>query len=88
MKCYVYFLYSIKWNKFYVGISNDVKDRLRRHNSAQSLSTKGGIPWEIIHAIECDNKSSAMLLETKVKKRGIYRFLADNNLLQGFSVPP
>lgn len=84
MQCYVYFLYSVKWNKFYVGISNDVTDRLQRHNTDQGLSIKGGIPWKLIHIIECENKSVAMLLETKIKKRGIYRYLTDNNLLPGY----
>ena len=80
MKCYVYFLYSATRNKFYVGISNDVSERLRRHNNGESLSTKGGVPWKLVYTIECDDKSMAMLLETKIKKRGITRFLADNNI--------
>ncbi|MGF2414010.1 GIY-YIG nuclease family protein [Ferruginibacter sp.] len=44
MICYVYFLYSNKRCKFYVGISKDVEDRLRRHNNGESLSTKSGAP--------------------------------------------
>ena len=49
MPCFVYILYSDKRLNFYVGISNDVQDRLRRHNNAESLSTKGGIPWRLLH---------------------------------------
>ena len=67
MNCDVYFLYSIKWKKFYVGVSNNVQDRLIRHNNAQSLSTKGGIPWQLVHIIACNDKASAMALETKIK---------------------
>jgi putative endonuclease len=83
MACYVYFLYSKKWEKYYVGISTDVSDRLLRHNSGQSLSTRGGIPWILVYTIERDNKSKAMSLELKVKKRGIERYLADNNIFPG-----
>jgi putative endonuclease len=80
MSCFVYFLYSDSRKKYYVGISNDVADRLFRHNSGQSLSTKVGIPWLVIHIIECVDKSAAMQLESKIKKRGIARYLYDNNI--------
>ena len=86
MNCSVYFLYSEKWGRYYVGVSNDLEDRLARHNSGQSLSTKGGIPWKIIHVIICESKSEAMSLETKIKKRGIIRFLNDNGI-EGYNVP-
>ena len=83
MSCFVYFLYSETKQKFYVGVSNDVEDRVKRHNNAQSLSTKSGVPWKLIHIIACEDKSAAMRLELKIKKRGIARFLADNNIMPG-----
>lgn len=83
MPCYVYILYSKKWERYYVGITNDLVDRLKRHSNGQSLSTKGGIPWKMIYKIYCEDKSAAMSLETKVKKRGIIRYLADNNIFSG-----
>jgi len=83
MRCYVYFLLSESRQKYYVGITNDVVDRMYRHNSGQSLSTKSGVPWKLVHTIECKNKSEAMALEIKIKKRGIKRFLIDNNILLG-----
>ena len=77
MSCYVYFLYSKKRQQFYVGVSNNVIDRLKRHNNGESLSTKSGMPWMLMHTIVCADKSAAMLLEVKIKKRGISRYLAD-----------
>ena len=64
-----------------MGASNNVQDRLIRHNNAQSLSTKGGIPWQLVHTIACNDKASAMALETKIKNRGITRYFADNNIV-------
>ena len=90
MVCYVYFLYSEKRGKFYVGVSNDVDDRLRRHNNGESLSTKSGVPWKLAYVITCENKSEAMKLEIKIKKRGINRYLSDNdinNIMPGNGVP-
>jgi len=83
MSCYVYFLYSEKRQQFYVGISNDVSDRLKRHNNKESLSTKSGAPWTLLHIITCADKSAAMQLEAKIKKRGISRYLADNAIDTG-----
>ena len=80
MKCFVYFLFSEKSGRFYVGISNDIEDRFRRHNNAESISTRYGIPWKLVHTIECENKSAAMMLEKKIKARGISRFLTDNHI--------
>ena len=87
MTCYVYFLFSATTRKFYVGVSNDVADRLRRHNNAESLSTKNGVPWKLVHTIVCEHKSLAMQLELKIKKRGIRRFLSDIDLFPSDSVP-
>jgi putative endonuclease len=86
MSCFVYILYSEQRMKFYVGVSNDVADRLQRHNTGESLSTKGGAPWKLLHTITCADKSAAMVLETKIKKRGIRRYLFDtglNNIIPG-----
>ena len=80
MSCSVYFLYSELVDKFYVGISNDVADRLRRHNNSESFSTRYGVPWKLIHVIECESKSMAMILEKKIKARGIGRYLKDHNI--------
>ena len=66
-----------------MGVSNDVNERLKRHNGGQSLSTKGGVPWKLVHIIECADKPAAITLETKIKKRGISRYLSDNNIFPG-----
>jgi putative endonuclease len=83
MECYVYILYSEVRRRFYVGISNDVADRLKRHNKGESLSTKSGVPWKLLHTLVCVDKSTAMRLESKIKKRGIERFLLDNKIMPG-----
>ncbi|WP_343707509.1 GIY-YIG nuclease family protein [Flavobacterium sp.] len=76
---FVYILYSATKEKFYIGQTNDIDDRLRRHNSGQSLSTKNGAPWKIIYTIQLNSRSEAMTLENKIKKRGAKRYLQDIN---------
>jgi len=74
---FTYILYSQAKSKFYVGQTNDINDRLKRHNSGESLSTKHGVPWKLIYSIELATRSEAVLLETKIKKRGAKRYLED-----------
>ncbi|MBN8583734.1 MAG: GIY-YIG nuclease family protein [Ignavibacteria bacterium] len=44
MKFYTYILQSEISGKLYIGQTNDLEDRLIRHNSNQSLSTKNNGP--------------------------------------------
>ncbi|WP_207915821.1 GIY-YIG nuclease family protein [Flavobacterium caseinilyticum] len=41
----VYIIQSEISFKYYTGQTNDLADRLYRHNSGFSLSTKSGMPW-------------------------------------------
>lgn len=60
----VYILYSIKFDKTYVGFTSNLKARLLSHNK---LSTKGWAvkfrPWEIIHTETFATKQEAMKRE-------------------------
>lgn len=73
----VYILYSKSSLKHYTGQTDNLENRLHRHNSGLSLSTKSGKPWELIYQIQFSTRSEAMLLEQKIKKRGAKRHLED-----------
>lgn len=64
---YIYILYSRSHNRFYIGQTNDIKERLKRHNYGIEKSTKPYIPWELIGYFEKQNRSEAMVLENKLK---------------------
>jgi len=72
---HTYILFSHPRNKFYIGSTNDIQRRLNEHNSRQNLSTKFGIPWDLVYSKEFNSKSEAIRLEIKIKKRGAKRFL-------------
>ena len=73
----VYILFSKSSLKYYTGQTDNLENRLQRHNSGLSLSTKNGKPWDLIYTIEFSTRSEAMLLEQKIKKRGAKRYLED-----------
>lgn len=64
---YVYVLRSLKDNRFYVGMSQDVDKRLKEHNTGKTKSTKGFRPWEIILIEEYPDRTTARKREKYLK---------------------
>jgi putative endonuclease len=73
----VYILYSGLSSRYYVGQTDNIEIRLNRHNQGKVPSTRFGIPWDLVLEIEVENRSQAMILERKIKKRGAKRFIDD-----------
>ncbi|OGK46616.1 hypothetical protein A2963_02370 [Candidatus Roizmanbacteria bacterium RIFCSPLOWO2_01_FULL_40_13] len=46
---YLYILKSDKYKKIYIGVSQNLSDRLVKHNKGWSKSTKPYIPWKIVY---------------------------------------
>ncbi|WP_299435352.1 GIY-YIG nuclease family protein [uncultured Aquimarina sp.] len=64
---YVYVLKSLKDNRFYVGMSEDIDRRLLEHNSRKTKSTKGYQPWIIIHKETYPDRITARKREKYLK---------------------
>ncbi len=77
---FVYILKSESTNKYYCGQTKDFDLRFKRHNDGREKYTKSGVPWILVHKIEVNNRSEAITLEHKIKKRGINRYLIDNQI--------
>jgi len=74
MNYFVYIIWSEKLNKFYVGSTQDIENRLKEHNNREGNFTSKGVPWKMIWNIKSDDRIEAVRLETRIKKRGIKRF--------------
>ena len=64
----VYILFSAILNQYYVGHTQNIDERLERHNSGSSLSTKKGRPWILLYTETFDTRSEAMIREKAIKK--------------------
>lgn len=65
---YVYILRSISnENQRYVGITEDLKQRLEKHNSGQVPHTSKFLPWKIIVAIWFEERNKAFGFEKYLK---------------------
>ena len=72
-------MHSESLGKYYVGQTKDLEERLERHNRGREKYTKRGIPWLLIASFACSSRSEGLRLESKIKGRGIRRFLEDKN---------
>jgi putative endonuclease len=67
MKFYVYILYSVFNDRYYIGQTNDVDARIIRHNNGYVKSTKPYRPWEIVHVEQYVDRASSMARENQLK---------------------
>ncbi len=67
---YVYMLKSVntKITKTYVGYTNNLNLRLKKHNSRKGAKSTRGYIWKIIYKKKFYDKISAMKFEYKLKK--------------------
>ena len=64
---FVYILYSEKLNAFYKGQTNDLNDRVCRHNEGLEKFTCNGVPWLLVWSTPKNSRQEAIALESKLK---------------------
>ena len=72
MSFVVYVLYSKKYDRFYVGFTQDLKRRLKEHNSGKTKSTKAYLPWVVVYTERVEERTQARKRE-KYLKSGVGR---------------
>ncbi|MFA6588382.1 MAG: GIY-YIG nuclease family protein [Patescibacteria group bacterium] len=72
----VYIIKSLKVKRYYVGVAEDVSDRIAQHNQGKVRSTKAFTPYKLIHTESFQTLSQARAQESKIKRSGhIERYL-------------
>ncbi|HWA06242.1 MAG TPA: GIY-YIG nuclease family protein [Ignavibacteria bacterium] len=77
---YVYIIYSKTLNRFYAGETSNIEDRLKGHVSNKNKYTGKAKDWVLVWKTELPDRKSALVLEKKIKHRGIRRFLEENKI--------
>ncbi|MEE9120830.1 MAG: GIY-YIG nuclease family protein [Syntrophobacteria bacterium] len=75
MAYFVYILMSEKAGTYYVGHTQDLIDRLDRHNQGRVKYTKSKRPWDLVYFEEYPDRSSAMTREEDIKNRKSKKFI-------------
>ena len=83
MNYYVYLLLtkSIKKHISYVGYTNNLSKRLKKHNSSSGAKFTKGRKWKIIYSKKYSSKSKALREEYKLKKDYKKRKIIKQNYL-------
>ncbi|HEY4514608.1 MAG TPA: GIY-YIG nuclease family protein [Candidatus Paceibacterota bacterium] len=70
---YTYVLMSLKSGRWYTGSTNDLRRRLKEHNSNESKYTRKRGPYKLIYYEACENRLDAeareLYLKTTMGKR-------------------
>ncbi len=64
---FIYVLYSVDYDRFYIGLTVDCERRLGEHNGGKSSSTKAFTPWIILHTEEYLTRGEARIREKYLK---------------------
>ncbi|MDB9745750.1 MAG: GIY-YIG nuclease family protein [Candidatus Pelagibacter bacterium] len=85
---YVYMLTSVSpgVKKTYVGYTNNVSLRLKKHNSNKGAKSTKGYKWLLIFSKKFITKNDAMSYEYKLKKDKIKRKNILNNFILKHSI--
>ena len=78
MSFHVYILLSETANRYYVGQTQDVQERLAYHNANYSKSLRNRGPWQLVYQEEYKTRGQAMRRERQIKSwkdRGMIELL-------------
>ncbi|MBL7847968.1 MAG: GIY-YIG nuclease family protein [Cyclobacteriaceae bacterium] len=64
---FVYILVSGADGSFYIGQTNNLTERLRRHNAGLEKYSRSKVPWSILWSQTVPTRAEAMALERKLK---------------------
>ena len=75
MYFFVYILFSNTLDKFYVGHTQNLTDRIYRHNNSGSKSTKNASDWKLVYSEQLSNRSEAYKREMEIKKKKSRKYI-------------
>jgi putative endonuclease len=77
MSHFVYIIYSQSVDKFYVGETVNVQERIKQHNSGvyKNASSKIATDWNLFLKIECKSRTQALQIERHIKKMKSRKYL-------------
>ena len=80
MRYFIYILKSVKFEKTYVGFTDNLDRRLKEHNSGKTHFTKIYMPWEILYTEEVETREEARAREKYYKSSAGRRFIKNKIL--------
>jgi putative endonuclease len=72
---FVYILYSASIDRYYVGHSENVEQRLVFHLSGESPYTSRASDWKLVYCEEYSNKKEAVKRELAIKRKKSRKYI-------------
>ena len=72
---YVYILFSATLNRYYIGHTGQLSDRLFRHSNSGSKSTKATNDWVLAYSETYPTRGEAIKRENYIKKQKSRKFI-------------
>ena len=80
----VYIIYSEKLDRYYIGVTQNLEERIKKHNRNNRGFTGKAIDWELQHQEVFETKTEALRREKEItnwKSRQMIEQLINNNTL-------
>jgi len=71
----LYIIYSPFLDQFYIGHSQDIDDRIFRHNNSGSKATKKSNDWKLVYTEIFNTKAEAMRRELEIKRKKSRKYI-------------
>ena len=68
---FVYILQSETNGHFYIGATEDVADRVARHNANSVLATRRKGPWRLVYFEKCAGRDEAFRRERQLDRKSV-----------------
>ena len=75
MPYYVYIIYSLKLDKFYVGYTEDISVRLNQHNEGISSFTSKARDWDLKYTEDFRSREEAHKREMEIKRKKSRKYI-------------
>ncbi len=72
---YTYIIYSKTLDKYYIGSTENIEDRLVRHNRGSSKYTSKAKDWILVYSEKFDTKSAAIKREYEIKRQKSRKYI-------------
>lgn len=80
---YTYILMSLSSGRYYIGSCENIEKRIKQHNTGKEKSTKGFVPWKLVHKESFNSRSNAVIRERQLKswksRKALERLFKKNN---------
>ncbi len=72
---WVYILYSKKRNRYYIGQTQNLTERLQRHISGRSVYTKNKQDWKLVYTESFNSREDTLRREREIKRKKSRKYI-------------